>query len=268
MRRTLPALIILVCGMCVYAGEAEPPPKKKAPDKLREQAAFLTGVPALRLLDTDSDNRVTPEEKGAFVNGVIKRRMAEAKAKYEALSTVGKESTSERELFVVPEIKQYETIVAGLTERADIFRKIYAQFRLLDTNGDDRISGTEFAYAARLLHLIRPITIPIDRNANGMIGDYEITLAKPRNIVLPNIKLFREGKWSVPEDYVVPEDAIVRIYDIDKDGGLTIKESQRLAVAIVNAMKTYEQEAESYQDLVALLTTRYKEAAAGLKEKE
>jgi hypothetical protein len=273
MRYCLVLLLTLGAGICIAEEEPKPveePAKKSEPssivDKVKPDVeTAASGIPSLKMLDADKDGNISPEEKGAYVNSVIQTRKEEAVAKFDALPGALRVDHPVTEFFSVPEIEKYQQIVDGLKEKSSILLKVYEQLRQLDKNHDDFIAGDEFVYAERLIDTIKPVLFPIDRNNNGIIGTYELAMATPKDIILPNIKIFLADKWVAPQGDTIPKNALILLYDTDKDGKLSIQEQNDLAMAVVKASDTFSAEAKGYEELLGLLTARYQDVLAELK---
>jgi len=266
-------LLTVVVGVCLAEEEpkpAEEPPKKEAPssivDKVKPDVeTAATGIPSLKMLDADKDTIISPEEMGAYVNSIVQTHKEEAIVAFNGLPGALRVDHPITGLFQVPEIEKYQQIVDGLKEKSAILLKVYEQLRQLDKNHDDFVAGDEFVYAERLIDTIKPALYPIDRNNNGIIGSYELTMAMPLDVVLPNVKIFLAGKWVAPQGETIPKDALILLYDTDKDNKLSIQEQNDLAMAVVRASDTFLAEAKGYQDLLGLMTARYKEVLTELK---
>jgi hypothetical protein len=268
-------LWVALVAATVLASEVPPGVQQKTPaddvgqeEKKAELMVSSGGVPALKMLDANKDGNLSPEEIGAYVNNVVQVRKEEAIQAYESLPLQRRVENPVTDFFKVPEIEQYEKVLEGLTERAAVFMKVYEQFRQLDRNHDDYISDEEFAYAERLVELLKPLAYPVDRNGNGMIGSFEVSLAAAKGVVLPSIKLYLARKWNIPQGYTRPKDALILRYDADNDGRLSIQEQNKLAWALVQASETFGAEAKNYGEILALLKARSDEALKELKERK
>ena len=155
--------------------------------------------------------------------------------------------------FQVPEIEMYRRIIGLYKTRAALAASVVDALTKLDRDNDGKLTADEYRDAAYIFIATQRLFLSVDNDGDGFITLAEIEAAK----ALPVDAAAALVAGSNSKDATSSSALLIKGFDADKDGVLTIAERKALSSAYLEIELKARQEADAYQKLFDdLLTAR------------
>ncbi len=286
-RSLLLTLVLLACG-AVWCEEPDEAPKPA--DEAALQA--IPKVPTLATIIGDGNPKTAPskwvqdlmkkKETKARVEIVllkqkliaqqeaqdveekerIRRKLAYDKAHGTLFDTAPATEPKKRTIkmkleFQVAEIETYRRLIEAYKVRAALADSVVESLTKLDRDNDGKLTGDEYRDAAHIFLATQRLFSAVDNDGDGYISLAEIDAAK----TLPADGAAALAAGSGMKD-ANSGTLIIKDFDADKDGVLTINERKALSSAYLDISLKSTHEADAYQHLLdEMLTARQASAA-------
>ncbi len=153
--------------------------------------------------------------------------------------------------FQVPEIDMYRRLIAVYKTRAALASSVVEALTKLDRDNDGKLTADEYRDAAYIYLATQRLFTSVDNDGDGYISFGEVEAAKS----LPVDAAAAMTTGSASKDANNSSALVIKGFDADKDGVLTIAERKALSSAYLEIELKSLQEADAYQKLFDDLST-------------